>query len=179
MGNKKGIIFQVGSVTVIIALLLAGGCASSKGILPAEKITQGERAIAEARQSRQEGNKGYGAVVALGNRVLAQAHDTAARDRDPSLHAEVNAIRLAVRALGDGDLCGAVLVSTCEPCPMCASLAVWANLTPIVFGASITDTAARGRTRILVPAAAIIARGPTIIDVVPAVLADECLALYS
>jgi tRNA(Arg) A34 adenosine deaminase TadA len=136
-------------------------------------------AIAEARQSRQEGNKGYGAVVALGNRVLAQAHDTTARDRDPSLHAEVNAIRLAVRALGDGDLCGAVLVSTCEPCPMCTSLAVWANLTTIVFGASITDTAARGRTRILVPAAAIIARGPTIIDVVPAVLADECLALYS
>ena len=52
MENKKGIIQRVGCVTAIIALLLAGGCAGkSKGILPAEKITQGERAIAEARQS--------------------------------------------------------------------------------------------------------------------------------
>jgi chromosome segregation ATPase len=50
MENKKGIIQQVGSVTVTIALLLAGGCATN-GTLSAEKITQGERAIAEARQS--------------------------------------------------------------------------------------------------------------------------------
>jgi tRNA(Arg) A34 adenosine deaminase TadA len=135
-------------------------------------------ALGEARKSRQEGNKGYGAVVALGDLVLAWAHDTAVTDRDPSLHAEVNAIRQAVRALGNGDLCGAVLFSTCEPCPMCASLAIWANLTTIVFGASIAETAARGKTRILMPAAEIIARGPAMIDLVPAVLAEECLALY-
>ena len=50
MENKKGIIQQVGSVTGIVFLLLTGGCATN-GNLSAEKITQGERAIAEARQS--------------------------------------------------------------------------------------------------------------------------------
>jgi guanine deaminase len=135
-------------------------------------------AIEEARRSRQEGNKGYGAVISLGDRVLAQAHDTAVTTRDPSLHAEVNAIRAAVRATGDADLCGAILFSTCEPCPMCAALAVWSNVTTIVFGASIEETAARGKTRILVPARDIIARGPAMIEVVPGILASECLALY-
>jgi tRNA(Arg) A34 adenosine deaminase TadA len=135
-------------------------------------------AVAEAHQSRQEGNKGYGAVVVRGDRILARAHDTAVTEQDPSLHAEVNAIRQAVRATGETDLCGAVLFSTCEPCPMCASLAVWANLTTIVFGASIAETAALGKARILVSAAEIIARGPSMIDIVPGVLSEECLALY-
>ena len=101
--------------------------------------------------SRQESNKGYGVVVALGDRILAQAHDTAVTARDPSLHAEVNAIRAAIRATGDPDLCGAVLFSTCEPCPMCAALAVWANLTTLVFGATIAETAARGRREFSCP----------------------------
>ena len=136
------------------------------------------RAITEAQQSRREGDKGYGAVIAVGDRVLAQAHDTAASERDPSLHAEVNAIRAAVRATGDPDLCGAMLFSTCEPCPMCTALAVWANLTTLVFGASIADTAARGKARILVPASEIVARGPALIEVVPGILGSECLALY-
>jgi tRNA(Arg) A34 adenosine deaminase TadA len=62
---------------------------------------------------------------------------------------------------------------------MCAGLAVWANLTTIVFGASMVETAARGKARIRVPAADVIGRGPALIDVVPGVLAEECLALYA
>jgi tRNA(adenine34) deaminase len=94
-------------------------------------------AIEEAKRSRDSGNKGYGAVVALGNSILATAHDTAVTESDPSLHAEVNAIRLAIRSSGDSNLSGAILLATCEPCPMCSSLAVWANLSTIVFGVSI------------------------------------------
>src|SRR4030095_12187897 len=82
-------------------------------------------AIEEARRSRAEGNKGYGAVVVFDNQNVGQAHDTAVTECDPSMHAEMNAIRQAVRSRADTDLCGAILVSTCEPCPMCASLAVW------------------------------------------------------
>jgi len=98
-------------------------------------------AIQEARISKSEGNKGYGAVVVFEDQIVGQAHDTAITERDPSLHAEVNAIRQAVKTLGDTNLCGAILFSTCEPCPMCASLAVWANVTTIVYGVSIEETA--------------------------------------
>ncbi|MBL6945459.1 MAG: nucleoside deaminase [Rhodospirillales bacterium] len=135
-------------------------------------------ALVEARQSFAEGNKGYGAVIALGGRVLSQAHDTAKTKGDPSLHGEVNAIRAAIRATDDPNLCGAVLFSTCEPCPMCASLAVWANVSAIVFGASIAETIRMGRSRIDIEVAEVAARSPVLLEVIGGVRRDECLSLY-
>lgn len=135
-------------------------------------------ALEEARASRDGGDKGYGAAVALGAQVVARAHDTAVTRRDPSLHAEVAAIQTAARALGDADLCGALLVSTCEPCPMCSSLAVWANVTSIVFGASISATAQLGKARIAIDAAEVVSRGPALVEVIGGVRENECLALY-
>jgi tRNA(Arg) A34 adenosine deaminase TadA len=136
-------------------------------------------AIAEARASRQEGNKGYGALIVRGREILGKAHDTAATEKDPSLHAEVNAIRQTVQALGEGNLSGAILFSTCEPCPMCSSLAVWANLTSIVYGVSIEETAQMGKSRIRVSAKEIIEQSPVMIEVIGDVLKEECRALYS
>ena len=135
-------------------------------------------AVREAYVSKSEGNKGYGAVVVFEDRIVGQAHDTAVTERDPSLHGEMNAVRQAAKALGDADLCGAILFSTCEPCPMCTSVAVWANVTTIVYGASIAETAEMGRTRIHVSANQIIERSPCAIEVVGNVLGDECKALY-
>ena len=136
-------------------------------------------AIAEAQQSRSGGDKGYGAVVLLPSQIAVAAHDTAATENDPSLHAEVNAIREAVRTAGDADLCGGILFATCEPCPMCASLAVWANLTTIVYGASISETAALGKARILVGAEEIVDRSPAFVEIIGGVRREECVSLYA
>jgi tRNA(adenine34) deaminase len=114
-------------------------------------------ALEEAKASRREGNQGCGAVIVLGRRMLARAHDTAVTQRDPSLHAEVNAVRQAVRVLGDDNLSGAILFSTCEPCPTCSSVAVRANLTTIVYGVSLEETARLGTTRIRLSATDIFA----------------------
>lgn len=135
-------------------------------------------ALEQAALSKRSGNKGYGAVVAVGKDVISTAYDTSGSEGDPSLHAEVNAIRAAVRVLADSDLTGAVLFSTCEPCPMCSSLAVWANVTTIVYGASIAETAALGRSRILVDSRHIAEGSPRMVEIVGGVLADECLNLY-
>jgi tRNA(Arg) A34 adenosine deaminase TadA len=134
-------------------------------------------AIREAHLSKSEGNKGYGAAVVYDRQIIGQAHDTAITEHDPSLHAEMNAIRQAVKAKGDTDLCGAILFSTCEPCPMCASLAVWANLTTLVYGISIEETAQLGRSRIQISANEIIARSPCFLEVIGNVLHDECKKL--
>jgi tRNA(adenine34) deaminase len=136
-------------------------------------------AIEEARVSGSEGNEDYGAVLVLGNEIVSRAHDTAVTARDPSLHAEVNAIRQAVLDRGEPDLCGGVLFSTCEPCPMCASLAVWANLTTIVFGASTEETARLGKSRILMGCQEIVDRSPALVEIVGGVLNRECRALYT
>ncbi|GAK58752.1 CMP/dCMP deaminase, zinc-binding [Candidatus Vecturithrix granuli] len=135
-------------------------------------------ALEEAKQSRSEGNKGHGAVVVFEGQVVGKAHDTAVTENDPSLHAEMNAIRQAVRTLGDRNLCGAILFSTCEPCPMCTSLAIWANVTTIVYGISIEETARLGKSRILIPSTEIIQKSPVMIEVIGNVLKDECKQLY-
>jgi tRNA(adenine34) deaminase len=135
-------------------------------------------AIEEAHLSKSEGNKGYGAVVVFGNQIVGKAHDTAMTEHDPSLHAEVNAIRQAVKTIGDSNLCGTVLFATCEPCPMCSALAVWANVTTIVYGVSIEETARLGKARILVSAKELIGKSPVMVEVIGNVLKDECKALY-
>lgn len=135
-------------------------------------------AVQEAQVSKQKGNKGYGAVVALGNRIVGQAHDTAITESDPSLHAELNAIRQAVHTVGEPNLSGAILFSTCEPCPMCASLAAWANLTTIVYGVSIQETAQLGKSRIMVSAQEIVERSPAMLEVIGGLLREECRSLY-
>ncbi len=137
-----------------------------------------EIAIEQAKASKRAGDKGYGAVVALGRRILASGHDTTVTERDPSRHAEVNVIRQAARVREDSNLSGAVLFSTCEPCPMCSSLAVWANLTTIVFGVTIEETARLGKSRILVGTDEIVRRSGVMVEVIGGVLADECRSLY-
>ncbi|MDR3573799.1 MAG: nucleoside deaminase [Anaerolineaceae bacterium] len=136
------------------------------------------QAVAEAKISRQQGNKGYGAVLALGENIRIKSHDTAVSGHGPELHAELNAVRRAVRLTGDANLSGGILFSTCEPCPMCSSLAVWANLTTLVYGVSIQETASLGKARIRVSAQQIVEASPVHIDVIGGVLKEECRALY-
>ena len=136
-------------------------------------------AVDGARAAKAQGDKGYGAVLVMGEQVVARAFDTIATDADPSQHGELRAIRQAAAVLGTPDLCGALLLSTCEPCPMCAGLAAWANVTTIVYGSSIPDTAAMGRTRIMVRAAEIAERSPFTVEVIGGVLKEECDRLYA
>ncbi|MEI9902263.1 MAG: nucleoside deaminase [Hyphomicrobium sp.] len=83
----------------------------------------------------------FGAVVVLGGKVLAIAGNSVTRDNDPSAHAEVNAMREACRKVGSPHIDGAVLYSSCEPCPMCYATAYWARVARIVYGASYADYA--------------------------------------
>ena len=64
---------------------------------------------------------------------------------DPTAHAEVEAIRQAVRLHGDGwRLSGCELVVTLEPCAMCAGALQAARVSSVVFGAFEPKTGACG-----------------------------------
>ncbi|RPI83957.1 MAG: nucleoside deaminase [Chloroflexi bacterium] len=154
----------------------AGHCLESIVKIDFEQIMR--IAIAEARISRMEGNKGYGAVIVYGQQILSKTYDTATTENDPSLHAEVKAIREAVQVTGDANLSGAVLFSTCEPCPMCSALAVWANVTSVVYGASIEETAKLGKARIMISSQTMVEKSPVMIEVIGNVLGQECTNLY-
>jgi guanine deaminase len=83
----------------------------------------------------------FGAVLVREGKVLAVAGNSVILDHDPSAHAEVNAIRMACRAVGSPNIPGAVLYSSCEPCPMCYSTAYWARISKIFYAAAWSDFA--------------------------------------
>lgn len=76
-----------------------------------------------------------GAVVVVGNRIVGRGHNQVVLHSDPTLHAEVVAIREAVRTLGTPRLESATLYVSLEPCPMCAGALWLARFERLVFGA--------------------------------------------
>lgn len=102
------------------------------------------RAIALSCQGVAEGGGPFGAVVVKDGRIVGEGRNAVVPTRDPTAHAEVVAIRAACAALGTHDLSGAVIYTSCEPCPMCLGAVWWARITEIVYGNDRADAAAIG-----------------------------------
>ena len=102
------------------------------------------RAIALASENVGRGGGPFGAVVVRDGRVLGEGSNRVTLDNDPSAHAEIVAIRDACRRLGSFKLDGAVIYSSCEPCPMCWSAIQWSRAARLCFAADQIDAAAAG-----------------------------------
>jgi tRNA(adenine34) deaminase len=93
-------------------------------------------ALAEAKAAAEAGEVPVGCVVARDGEVLAKAGNRTLRDRDPTAHAEVLALREAAQKLDSERLIGCDLYVTLEPCTMCASAISFARIRRLYFGAS-------------------------------------------
>lgn len=92
-------------------------------------------AVQLAIESVDDGGAPFGAVVVHNGEVIARAGNRAQLDCDPTAHAEVAAIRIAGKFLGNAHMPEATLYASCEPCPMCLAAAHWARISRIVFAA--------------------------------------------
>lgn len=102
-----------------------------------------KKAIALAQTAGDAGEVPVGAVIVDdGGRLIAEAANRKERDRDPTAHAEILAIRTASKVLGDWHLNQCTLYVTLEPCPMCAGAIVLARLKLLVYGANDPKTGA-------------------------------------
>jgi len=101
------------------------------------------RSIDLAVANVADGGGPFGALIVRDGVVLAEGQNRVTRDLDPTAHAEVVAIRAACTAVGDFSLAGATLYTSCEPCPLCLSAALWARVDRVVYAADRHD-AARG-----------------------------------
>ena len=81
----------------------------------------------------------FGAVILKDGEVVASSHNTVIESKDPTAHAEVNAIRKACRVLNTHDLSGCVLYTSAEPCPMCLSAIIWANIKKVYYANTRSD----------------------------------------
>lgn len=103
-----------------------------------------EEAIGLATTSVANGGGPFGALVARGREVVALGNNQVTATLDPTAHAEVSAMRAACKQLDSFSLEGCVLITSCEPCPMCLSSALWARVNRIVFAADRHDAAVAG-----------------------------------
>ncbi|MFJ6697975.1 nucleoside deaminase [Streptomyces sp. NPDC091272] len=103
-----------------------------------------EEAIGLATTSVANGGGPFGALIAKDGQIVALGNNQVTASLDPTAHAEVSAIRAACKELGTFSLEGCVLVTSCEPCPMCLSSALWSRVDRIVFAADRDDAAVAG-----------------------------------
>jgi tRNA(adenine34) deaminase len=91
-------------------------------------------ALAEAHKAAAEGETPIGAVLVIGNNVIASSHNMRETWQDPSAHAELLVVREASAKLGRWRLTDATVYVTLEPCLMCSGALVLARVGRLVYG---------------------------------------------
>ena len=130
-------------------------------------------ALVEARKAMAHDEVPIGAVVAVGDEIVAAAFNQPISTVDPTAHAEIRALRAAAERVGNYRLTGATLCVTVEPCAMCVGAMVHARIGTLIYGAPEPKTGAVRSTMKLIDDPSWNHR----IMVVAGLMADECRAL--
>ncbi|MFA6518032.1 MAG: nucleoside deaminase [Candidatus Shapirobacteria bacterium] len=95
-------------------------------------------AITEAKKSKEPTK--CGVVIAKDGAVIAKTYNSQREDCNASSHAEIKALGVAGKTVGNKDLIGCDVYCTCEPCAMCTIALVFAKVKKIYTGSSMTKT---------------------------------------
>ena len=95
-----------------------------------------QKALQEAQIAFEQGEVPVGAVITIGERIIAKAHNLTEKLTDVTAHAEMQAITAASEYLGGKYLMDCTLYVTLEPCVMCAGALYWSQIGSLVYGAT-------------------------------------------
>ena len=133
------------------------------------------RAIQISADARSHGNHPFGALlVAPDGTVALEAENTVETGNDVTNHAETNLVRQAWQSIPGEELPGYTLVTSCEPCAMCAGAIYWAGIGTVVYGlseAGLLELA--GEPMLMHPCRSVFADGGREITVVGPLLEQE------
>jgi tRNA(Arg) A34 adenosine deaminase TadA len=135
-------------------------------------------AISVAQAGMELGQAPFGAVVVIGGKTIASAHNSVRATVDPTAHAEIMAIRKSCSKLYTTSLEDSTIYTTCEPCLMCLSACFWAGVKKIVYGATIADAASHGIRQINAPLRQVLSLYGDYFVVTHGVLRDDCVKLF-
>lgn len=127
-------------------------------------------AIEQAHLAEEHGDVPIGAVIVRDGEVVAAAANERELDSDATAHAELLAIQRASRLLGGWRLADTTILSTLEPCAMCAGAIVWSRIPHVVYGASDPKAGAAGSVMNVLAEPAFNHRP----ELTSGVLAEEC-----
>lgn len=99
---------------------------------------------AEEGINRKEGGPFGAVIVDKDGNIIANGNNKVLREKDPTAHAEIVAIREASKKLNTHDLSDCILYTSCEPCPMCLSAIIWANIKKVYYACTRKDAASIG-----------------------------------
>lgn len=86
----------------------------------------------------------FGAVLVNSSGVVAVGANTVFATKDPTCHAETNAIRAACAARGDTDLADCTMYASGEPCPMCRGAMALCGVPRCYYGTRYPEAASHG-----------------------------------
>ncbi len=100
-----------------------------------------KRAIQLSRKASIDDKTGgvFGAVIVKDGKIISEGYNQVITTKDPTWHAEMQAIREASKKLGSPHLKGCVMYTSAECCPMCLATAYWAHLDHIYYAATTQD----------------------------------------
>jgi guanine deaminase len=136
-------------------------------------------AIQSAKEGVEKGDGGpFGACIVFEGEVIAVSHNTVIKDKDPTCHAEMNAIRLATKTLNNHVLTGCELYTTAEPCPMCLSAIYWACIDKVYMGADREVAARFGFRDEMLYVQMQCEPEKRIIPCIPHIMSEDCEAIF-
>jgi tRNA(adenine34) deaminase len=97
-----------------------------------------------AVRAAERGEVPVGALVVKDGKVIGRGYNAPISSKDPTAHAEIQALREATKKLDNYRLEGCSLYVTLEPCAMCAGAIMQARIARLVYGASDPKTGACG-----------------------------------
>lgn len=94
-----------------------------------------QRALELAREAARQQEVPIGAVIVRDGVIVGEGYNQPIMHTDPTLHAEIVAIRNAAKNIGNYRLLGCDVYVTLEPCPMCLGAMLYARVKNLYFGA--------------------------------------------
>lgn len=98
-----------------------------------------QRAIELSILNVDNGGGPFGAVIVKDGKLIAEGFNQVTKLNDPTMHAEITAIREACKKLNTFDLSGCIIYTSCEPCPMCLAAIYWAKISEMYFANTKED----------------------------------------
>lgn len=103
------------------------------------KFMQKAKNNAQEGISKKEGGPFGAIIVDREGNIISNGNNKVIKNTDPTAHAEIIAIREACKKLKTYDLSEYILYTSCEPCPMCLSAIIWANIKQVYYGCTKKD----------------------------------------
>ena len=136
------------------------------------------RCIELGRQSMAKGNAPVGSVIVRDGEIIGEGLELGKTQNDITYHAEIEAIRDALKKGAFTKLSGTTLYTTHEPCLMCSYAIRHYEIKKVVYGLSVKDIGGHTSDFAVLKTTGV-SNWPVIPEIISGFMEAECHALQN